>query len=181
MHDAEQPRPGRPRRRMLLSPQGLFTFLVLRPVSDLFLWLWRLERRMEFLYRPQFDRWCTAAAVRLPRSRCRTRGARTSISRLAEERMLPGEEEQSPARSSMSSRSSPGRTGCPAAHSGSATPRPSACSAPSSRCCPRFPAASGTACSPSRGPIPRGSAFPGRARTRRRTSRITASARSRSR
>lgn len=38
-------------------PQGAFTYLVLRPASDLFLWLWRLERRLEFLYRPQFDRW----------------------------------------------------------------------------------------------------------------------------
>jgi len=35
----------------------LFTFLVLRPLNDLALWLWRLERRIEFLYRPQFDRW----------------------------------------------------------------------------------------------------------------------------
>ena len=47
-----------PRRRLtLVAPQGLFTFLVLRPLSDLFLWLWRQERRLEFLYRPQFDRW----------------------------------------------------------------------------------------------------------------------------
>lgn len=35
----------------------LLTFLVLRPLNDLVLWLWRLERRFEFLYRPQFDRW----------------------------------------------------------------------------------------------------------------------------
>ena len=49
---------SRPPRRKptLVAPQGLFTFLVLRPLSDLFLWLWRLERRLEFLYRPQFDR-----------------------------------------------------------------------------------------------------------------------------
>jgi hypothetical protein len=40
-----------------MSPQGLLTFLVFRPLSDLFLWLWRLERRIEFLYRPFFDRW----------------------------------------------------------------------------------------------------------------------------
>ena len=31
----------------LVAPQGLFTFLVLRPLSDLFLWLWRMERRLE--------------------------------------------------------------------------------------------------------------------------------------
>jgi hypothetical protein len=40
-----------------MDPQGPITFWVFRPLSDLFLWLWRLERRAEFLYRPQFDRW----------------------------------------------------------------------------------------------------------------------------
>jgi hypothetical protein len=40
-----------------MNPEGSFTFFVLRPLSDLFLWTWRLERRFEFLYRPQFDRW----------------------------------------------------------------------------------------------------------------------------
>jgi hypothetical protein len=40
-----------------MDPEGSFTFFVLRPLSDLFLWLWRLERRFEFLYRPGFDRW----------------------------------------------------------------------------------------------------------------------------
>ena len=45
----------------VVDPEGLFTFLVLRPLSDLFLWLWRLERRTEFLYRPQFDRRCRPA------------------------------------------------------------------------------------------------------------------------
>jgi hypothetical protein len=34
-----------------------FTFVVLRPLNELVLWLWRLERRFEFIYRPQFDRW----------------------------------------------------------------------------------------------------------------------------
>ena len=54
---------GRPARRppVVVDPEGPFTFLVLRPLSDLFLWLWRLERRTEFLYRPQFDRWCRPA------------------------------------------------------------------------------------------------------------------------
>ena len=37
-----------------MNPEGRFTFLVLRPVNDMVLWLWRLERRAEFLYRPQF-------------------------------------------------------------------------------------------------------------------------------
>ena len=44
------------REPMVVDPEGLLSFLVLRPLSDLFLWLWRLERRTEFLYRPQFDR-----------------------------------------------------------------------------------------------------------------------------
>jgi hypothetical protein len=35
----------------------LLAFHVLRPLNDLVLWAWRLERRLEFLYRPQFDRW----------------------------------------------------------------------------------------------------------------------------
>src|SRR5829696_1267767 len=39
-----------------IDPQGRFTFLVLRPLSDLFLFVWRLERRVEWLYRPRFDR-----------------------------------------------------------------------------------------------------------------------------
>jgi hypothetical protein len=46
------------RPQVVVDPEGLFTFVVLRPLSDLFLWLWRLERRTEFLYRPQFDRRC---------------------------------------------------------------------------------------------------------------------------
>jgi hypothetical protein len=40
-----------------MDPQGKLTFLVFRPLSDLFLWSWRMERRVEYLYRPQFDRW----------------------------------------------------------------------------------------------------------------------------
>ena len=31
-----------------MNPEGSFTFFVLRPMSDLFLWTWRLERRFEF-------------------------------------------------------------------------------------------------------------------------------------
>ena len=38
------------------DPEGRFTFLVLRPASDLFLWAWRLERRTEWAWRPSFDR-----------------------------------------------------------------------------------------------------------------------------
>jgi hypothetical protein len=50
-------RSGSGRRSGSIDPEGLFTFLVIRPFSDLFLWAWRLERRVEFLYRPPFDRW----------------------------------------------------------------------------------------------------------------------------
>jgi hypothetical protein len=82
---------GRP-RGLFSRPQGLFTFLALRPASDLFLWLWRLERRIEFLYRPQFDRWLRpplfSAAQALQNAR-----RRDDHLRLAEERLLPGEEE----------------------------------------------------------------------------------------
>ncbi|MDQ1615679.1 MAG: hypothetical protein QOJ60_1618, partial [Actinomycetota bacterium] len=31
------------------DPQGMVTFLVLRPFTDAVLWLWRIERRLEFL------------------------------------------------------------------------------------------------------------------------------------
>ncbi|PWW24210.1 hypothetical protein JD79_03388 [Geodermatophilus normandii] len=40
-----------------MNPGGPFAYFVLRPLSDLFLWSWRVERRIEFLYRPQVDRW----------------------------------------------------------------------------------------------------------------------------
>lgn len=77
--------------RRLLDPQGTFTFVVLRPLSDLFLWLWRLERRIEFLYRPQFDRRLRGplfeAAQRL-QNLLRT----DEHLGLAEERMLPDED-----------------------------------------------------------------------------------------
>ena len=74
-----------------MKPQGLFTFLVLRPLSDLFLWLWRLERRVEFLYRPRFDRWARGPLFAL------LQAAQNALRRdehlaLAEERMLPDEE-----------------------------------------------------------------------------------------
>jgi hypothetical protein len=75
-----------------MDPQGKLTFLVFRPLSDLVLWLWRLERRLEFLYRPHFDRWLRPplfnAAQRLQNKR------RTDEHLgLAEERMLEDEEE----------------------------------------------------------------------------------------
>ena len=80
------------RQGMFTKPQGLATYLILRPLSDLFLWLWRLERRTEFLYRPWFDR-------RLRPPLFSAAQALQNVLRkddqlgLAEERLLPGEEQ----------------------------------------------------------------------------------------
>ena len=82
---------GRP-RGLFRKPQGPFSFLVLRPASDMFLWLWRLERRIEFLYRPQFDRWCRPplfSAAQALQNALR----KDEHLRLTEERLLPGEDE----------------------------------------------------------------------------------------
>lgn len=74
-----------------MRPDSPFTFLVMRPLSDLVLWLWRLERRLEFLYRPAFDRFlrprlfATLQAVQNARRPDEGLG-------LAEERLLPDEE-----------------------------------------------------------------------------------------
>jgi hypothetical protein len=81
---------GRP-RGLFRKPQGPFSFLVLRPASDLFLWLWRLERRIEFLYRPQFDRWCRAPLFSAAQGLQNVLRKDEHL-RLTEERLLPGEE-----------------------------------------------------------------------------------------
>jgi hypothetical protein len=74
-----------------MNPEGRFTYFVLRPFSDLVVWLWRLERRVEFLYRPTFDRWLRpwlfAGAQALQNAR-----RRDEHLKLAEERPLDGEE-----------------------------------------------------------------------------------------
>jgi len=81
---------ARGRRGLFTNPQGLAAYLILRPLSDLFLWLWRLERRTEFLYRPWFDRrlrpplFSAAQALQNLRRKDEHLG-------LAEERLLPGE------------------------------------------------------------------------------------------
>ena len=82
---------GRP-RGLFTKPQGLFTFLVLRPASDLFLWLWRLERRTEFLYRPRFDRWLRPPLFSAAQAVANARRKDEHL-QLAEEKLLPGEEE----------------------------------------------------------------------------------------
>ncbi len=74
-----------------MDPQGRFSFAVFRPLSDLFLWVWRLERRVEFLYRPRFDRWLRPPLFALAQALLNAR-RRDEHLRLAEERRLPDEE-----------------------------------------------------------------------------------------
>jgi hypothetical protein len=81
----------RPRRRTLPSPDGLFTYLVLRPLSDLFVWLWRLERRFEFLYRPRFDKWVRPPLFEFAQALQNARRKDEHLG-LTEERLLPDEE-----------------------------------------------------------------------------------------
>ena len=75
-----------------MEPDGRLTQLVFRPLSELFLFVWRLERRIEFLYRPYFDRWLRpplfALAQRLQNLRRKDEGLA-----LVEERLLPNEEQ----------------------------------------------------------------------------------------
>src|SRR5262252_1910875 len=82
---------GRP-RGLFRKPQGPFSFLFLRPASDLFLWLWRLERRIEFLYRPRFDKWCRPPLFSAAQALQNVLRKDEHL-RLAEERVLLGEEE----------------------------------------------------------------------------------------
>ena len=83
---------GAPRPGVVVDPEGLFTFLVLRPLSDLFLWLWRLERRAEYLYRPQFDRWCRPALFSWAQAWQNSRRPDEHLP-LVQETLLPDEEE----------------------------------------------------------------------------------------
>jgi hypothetical protein len=70
----------------------LFTFHVLRPLSDLVLWLWRLERRFEFLFRPQFDRWLRPPIFNFFQAVQNARRKDEGLA-LAEERIPPDEEQ----------------------------------------------------------------------------------------
>jgi hypothetical protein len=74
-----------------MNPEGLFTYLVLRPLSDFFIWLWRLERRLEFLYRPEFDRWLRPPLFAFLQSVQNGLRPNEHLS-LAEEKELPHEE-----------------------------------------------------------------------------------------
>ena len=75
-----------------MDPQGKLTFLLFRPISDLVLWLWRLERRIEFLYRPHFDRWLRPPLFSGAQWLQNKRRTDEHLA-LAEERHLEGEEE----------------------------------------------------------------------------------------
>jgi hypothetical protein len=74
-----------------VNPDGPFTYFALRPLSDLVVWLWRLERRVEFLYRPQFDRWLRPVLFAAAQALQNARRPDEHL-RLAEERPLPDEE-----------------------------------------------------------------------------------------
>ncbi len=89
----EGARPGKVTQpSTVISPQGLLTFFVLRPLSDLFLWVWRLERRVEFLYRRQFDRWCRPALFNWAQALQNSRRLDQHLP-LVQETLLPGEED----------------------------------------------------------------------------------------
>ena len=161
-----------------MKPQGLLTFLLIRPLSDLFLWLWRLERRVEFLYRPQFDRWARPPLFAFLQS-LQNRLRDDEHLALAEERPLPDEESAHPGDHRRAGRVHPGEL--------AARLRAAIRQHQDVRGCPRrVHRAPRPAGRPSpwlvrrgRRPTRRGSASPDRGRTRRPTWRTTASARSR--
>ncbi|WP_222262817.1 catalase family protein [Modestobacter marinus] len=74
-----------------MNPGGPFTYFVLRPLSDLFLWAWRLERRLEFLYRAHFDRWLRPPLFALLQA-LQNRLREDEHLALAQEKQLPDEE-----------------------------------------------------------------------------------------
>jgi hypothetical protein len=77
--------------RASIDPHGALSASVLRPLSDLFLWAWQVERRTEFLYRPTFDRWVRPVLFELAQAAQNLRRRDEGLA-LAEERLLPGEE-----------------------------------------------------------------------------------------
>jgi hypothetical protein len=75
-----------------VEPDGRLTSLVFRPLSELFLFIWRLERRLEFLYRPWFDRWLRSPLFALAQKLQNLRRKDEGLA-LVEERPLPNEEQ----------------------------------------------------------------------------------------
>jgi hypothetical protein len=86
------PSPRRRRHTPGIDPDGLLTFLVIRPLSDLFLWAWRLERRGEHLYRPWFDRWLRPPLFAAMQAVQNARRPDEHLG-IAEERVPPDEEQ----------------------------------------------------------------------------------------
>jgi hypothetical protein len=85
--------PARRRHRAPgLDPEGKLTFLVVRPLSDLFLWTWRLERRTEHRWRPWFDRWLRPPLFAALQALQNARRPDEHLA-LAQERALPDEEQ----------------------------------------------------------------------------------------
>jgi len=78
-------------REPILDPGGKLTFLLIRPLSELFQWAWRLERRVEFRYRQRFDRWLRPALFAALQAIQNARRPDEHLG-LAEERLLPDEE-----------------------------------------------------------------------------------------
>jgi hypothetical protein len=75
-----------------LKPEGLLTYVIIRPLSDAILLLWRVERRFEFLYRPQFDRWVRPRLFAWAQA-LQNKRRRDEKLQLAEEGQLDGEED----------------------------------------------------------------------------------------
>ena len=75
-----------------MDPQGRLMALVFRPLNDAVLWLWRLERRIEFLYRPLFDRWLRWPIFAMAQTVQNLRREHEGLG-IAEERTLYEEEE----------------------------------------------------------------------------------------
>jgi hypothetical protein len=67
------------------------TYFGLQPISELGIWAWRLERRTEFLWREQFDRYLLPPAFAAVQALLNA-GRRDEGLALAEERALPDEE-----------------------------------------------------------------------------------------
>src|SRR5438046_10511480 len=74
-----------------MAAEGRFSFFVVRPLSDLFLWAWRIERRFQFLYRPRFDGWLRPPLFSFLQW-LQNRFRRNGHPELAEEKPLPDEE-----------------------------------------------------------------------------------------
>jgi len=74
-----------------MDPHERVLAQVFRPLNDVVLWLWRLERRVEFLYRPLFDSWLRWPIFAMAQAVQNLRRKDEGLG-IAEERMLEDEE-----------------------------------------------------------------------------------------